>query len=117
MSETPIEEWPAGQFGELVGATFKVQVEPESEVNLELIAATMPGPHGQTTGGVRFECFSLLFTGPAERPLAQRTYRFSHERLGSFDLFIVPVGGDGNARQYEAVFNRRVPPGTPANSA
>lgn len=56
------------------------------------------------------EGFSLLFNGPANPPLAQRMYGFAHERLGSFDLFIVPVSAAGELRQYEAVFNRRPVP-------
>ena len=36
-------------------------------------------------------------------------WRFEHPDIGVFALFIAPVGGDGNALQYEAVFNRLLP--------
>ena len=34
------------------------------------------------------------------------TYRFEHRKIGSFNLFIVPMSGDRNGEHYEAVFNR-----------
>ena len=52
------------------------------------------------------EHFSLLFTGPAEPRLGQQTYGIEHPEMGSFDLFLVPVGADENRTSYEAVFNR-----------
>lgn len=53
------------------------------------------------------EKFSLLFQGPPEPPLPQDTYTFQHPRIGTFAMFIVPVGSaDGTHRYYEAVFNR-----------
>jgi hypothetical protein len=36
--------------------------------------------------------------------LPQRTYDFRNERLGSFELFIVPIGPEDGAMRYEAVF-------------
>jgi hypothetical protein len=48
--------------------------------------------------------FSLVFYGPPHPVLPQRIYRFEHATLGSFDLFIVPIGPEGEAMQYEAVF-------------
>ena len=51
------------------------------------------------------DCFSLLFRGPAGRPLTQGTYRFEHGQLGSFSLFIVPMVLDQGGQGYEAIFN------------
>ena len=114
MNEVPPDQLSAGRFAELVRSKFEVAVEPGLVVGLELAAVTTSGPGDQNSvspGSAMFEGFSLLFDGPAHRPLGQRTYRFTHERIGSFDLFIVPVGANRGARQYEAVFNRRHSPG------
>jgi hypothetical protein len=48
--------------------------------------------------------FRLEWRGPAEPVLTQAIYRF---RRGSetFDLFMVPVGRDGQGTLYEAIFN------------
>lgn len=55
------------------------------------------------------ECFSLQFTGPRGRQFQQNTYRIEHPALGTFSLFITPIGrndkGNG-AINYEAVINR-----------
>ncbi len=57
----------------------------------------------------RQEAFSLLFHGPAERFIQQGTYKLRHEKLGEFDLFLVPVGNNNGGFQYEAIFNRLIP--------
>jgi hypothetical protein len=49
--------------------------------------------------------FSLLFLGPPSFVLPQATYRFEHETIGAFDLFIVPVGRTAQGVSYEAVFS------------
>jgi hypothetical protein len=55
------------------------------------------------------ERFSAFFEGPANRVVAQGTYTFEHEALGSLTLFIVPVIGSNAERiVYEACFNRFV---------
>jgi hypothetical protein len=36
--------------------------------------------------------------------LPQRIYSFEHGALGTFGLFIVPLGPEGSSMQYEAVF-------------
>jgi hypothetical protein len=50
------------------------------------------------------EAFVLTFDGPAEPHLPQGTYRLVHERLGSQDIFIVPVARTGDGLRYEANF-------------
>lgn len=50
------------------------------------------------------EPFSLLFRGPKEPILPQQVYHLEHPRLGSVELFLVPVGPDTVGMQYEAVF-------------
>ena len=51
--------------------------------------------------------FSLVFHGSPTPHLQQGTFRFEHDALGTFDLFIVPLGPDDDNRhmRYEAVFN------------
>ena len=104
MNEISLDKVTAEQFAQLVHTEFQVLLERDVKVALELTAVTV-----QSARNADFEAFSLLFSGPADRPLGQQTYRFRHERLGAFDLFIVPVSAENNRRQYEAVFNRRAP--------
>jgi hypothetical protein len=48
--------------------------------------------------------FSLVFRGPLQPLLAQRIYRVEHDSMGTFELFLVPIGPDGVGMCYEAVF-------------
>jgi hypothetical protein len=54
------------------------------------------------------EHFAVRFLGLGEPPFPQGTYHFSHDRIGAFELFIVPVGRQADGIVYEAVFNRLV---------
>ncbi len=48
--------------------------------------------------------FSLIFLGPVSQQfLGQSTYRLQHEQMGSFDLFIVPIGPEAGRMRYEAI--------------
>lgn len=48
--------------------------------------------------------FSVVFRGPAEPLLPQAIYRLEHDRLGTLDLFLVPLGPSADGMSYEAVF-------------
>jgi hypothetical protein len=58
----------------------------------------------------RQEVFSILLAGPRQHFLPQRTYTLRHPALGEQALFLVPVGQDAGGYQYQAVFNRLIPP-------
>ena len=106
MNEVRLEQVPVQSFAELVGSAFMVEIAPSYSLSLKLTAVTEPRTSAPTQAGSQYETFSLFFEGPADRPLAQRIYTFIHSKLGSFDLFIVPVAREQGRLQYEAVFNR-----------
>jgi len=54
------------------------------------------------------EQFSLLFYGPNDCNLGQGTFELEHETMGTFPLFLVPIGPDHQGLRYQAVFNRFV---------
>lgn len=58
--------------------------------------AQAAAPGGQTP-------FSLLFRSTASLP--QQIQTLVHPSLGEVDIFLVPVGRDGDATVYQAVFN------------
>ena len=80
---------------------FRIGVEPEQTVELELVEVQ---PHGDVPG--QGERFSAVFRGPLDRFLPQRTYHMEHAESGGADIFIVPIRKDGEGIYYEAVFNR-----------
>jgi hypothetical protein len=50
------------------------------------------------------EQFSVFFLGPPT--LGQGTRSVEHDKMGSFDLFLVPVAAEGDRVRYEAAFAR-----------
>lgn len=87
-------------FAPLIGGMFRIHVDDASPVEVELIAAQ---PYDDMHPGRRAP-FSIVFRGPSQQVLVQRTYRVEHAQLGTFDLFIVPIGPDETGMRYEAVF-------------
>lgn len=54
---------------------------------------------------LRAEPFSLVLRGPPTPVLPQATYAVRHPRLGSIELFLVPLSQDAQATRYEVLFN------------
>jgi len=88
------------QFAREVNSRFTVRSGTQT-VELVLAAARTMPVLPELPG---FEHFSLVFQGPAHLPLSQDTYTFTHARLGSLPIFIVP-SGKPNGTLYEAIFN------------
>lgn len=99
-------------FLPLVSTKFQVWLDANQQVELELAEAASIGPDPrpaapEETG--RHGSFSLIFHGPESSFLPQRTYTFSHGKLGELSLFIVPIARAGGAFHYQAIFNRLSP--------
>ncbi len=117
MNQALIDLLNFATFQALVKTRFCVEVAPTVMVELELIEAEITSERAQNRSSApRHESFSLIFAGAAEDRLAQKTYRLRHEKIGLFDLFIVPIAAEGETIRYQAVFNRLIPP-SPALSA
>jgi uncharacterized protein DUF6916 len=110
MKRVSLEELTFAKFSDLLNATFRVHLDQSNVVQFKLVAATPQKPRAAGAGSEP-ESFSLVFTGPADRLLPQQIYPFEHDQIGSFDLFIVPIGKDVKGFRYEAVFNRVSKPG------
>jgi len=90
------------EFSQHVGTEFQVKLDGR-ETELELIEVKGYVSQEIEQGGM--ERFSVFFVGPRDPFLPQQVYRLEHERIGEFDLFLVPVAGDEKSFRYEAVFN------------
>jgi hypothetical protein len=83
----------------LVGGAFLIRRSPSSALRVKLVSATrLPSDVG--------EAFSLTFQGHGNAKLDQETYTLEHPRLGTFPLFLVPVGRARRGQSFEAVVNR-----------
>jgi hypothetical protein len=110
LSQPPVLALQRSLFAGHLGETFQVDRESAGRVAVELSQVRdLPTKAAKTAGNNlspdQEHCFSLLFRGPADRPLAQGTYRFEHSQFGSFALFIVPMVPDQAGQGYEAIFN------------
>jgi len=84
------------------GQPFSIQF---ADVALELtLAEVTPAPGSWGRGEARAP-FSILFHGPLEHVLPQRIWPLDHDELGRLEMFLVPLGPEGEAMRYQAVFN------------
>ncbi len=93
-----IQSAVASTFAEHLNSTFRLRQEPAT-TELTLVEVSDGSTRRQVS-------FALLFRGPHEPLFPQQIYPIEHDRLGRFDLFIVPVKRDAHGLYYEAVFNR-----------
>jgi hypothetical protein len=98
-----LEAFTVETFADRLGEPFRVTTEDGSTLELGLASATAAPARPNEEPRSRAP-FSIVFHGPPEPVLPQRIYQFEHEALGAFELFIVPLGPEGSAMQYEAVF-------------
>lgn len=90
------------EFSQHVGTKFRVALD-EKQIDLELVY--VKGYPSTENERREMERFSAFFAGPANMFLQQHIYRLQHDRMGEFDIFLVPIGQNEEGFQYEAVFN------------
>ena len=92
----------------LEGTTFEVPLDEGRTVTLKLNEAASYAVHqhrrGRAAAAPKREPFALYFLGDPSFVLPQGMYALRSEAVTFDDLFIVPVGRDEQATEYEAVF-------------
>ena len=89
----------AATFTPFRGERFRIAPGDGPGFEVELIEVS----EGQDAGASRAP-FSVIFRGGPDPPLAQQIHRVEHDRIGSLDIFLVPLGPDEVGQRYEAVF-------------
>jgi hypothetical protein len=97
-----LENFTVETFSEHLGSTFRIHLEASEQYDVELISATALG--GSTGEEMPRQPFSIVFRGPGDVLLPQSIYHMEHDQIGSFELFIVPIGPDEKGLRYEAIF-------------
>src|SRR5687768_15414872 len=87
-------------FSQHAGTKYQVHVDENTGVELELTDVSELKVYPQQ------QEFAVLFRGPLDVYLGQGARLFTHEQMGQFEVFIVPVRQDEQGFYYEAVFNR-----------
>lgn len=98
------EQLTKDTFARHLKTKFQLYYAPEQSFEAELVE--MSGEELTKVKGM--ERFSLVFHVPVQQLLPQGTYQMEHEEMGSFAIFIVPIGQAEPGFRYEAVFNRAV---------
>jgi uncharacterized protein DUF6916 len=83
------------------GEAFAIEL---ADATLELTLAEverMPEDWGRTDQRVPF---SVVFHGPLESALPQQIWPLDHADLGRLEVFLVPLGPEGDSMTYQAVF-------------
>ncbi len=88
------------EFSKHAKTSFWAQADDNSRVELELFEISEIKLYPQQ------EEFSLEFRGPLSMFLGQGARNISHDQMGQFELFLVPIRQDANGFYYEAIFNR-----------
>jgi hypothetical protein len=105
VSRFRLQDACAAQFRPHVNTAFTVRSPADVRVRL-VLARVVDGPRTESV-----EQFSLIFHGPADATVSHDTHACHHPALGSFDLFIVPIGGSNTRRTVcEACFSRHLAP-------
>ena len=90
------------EFSKHLNSKFQLKLE-NRELELELVEVKgYPAGPNERSG---MERFSVFFEGPSDVYLPQRLYPLKHERMGDFEIFLVPIAQNENGYRYEAVFN------------
>ena len=111
MNVKALEQITYADFSKAVNTPFRVWLDAQSSFILDLAEVTpLRISSAGSAPNATCENFALNFTGPADKLLPQKIYRFESTALGFFDLFIVPVTVDGALAQYHATFNRLLKP-------
>jgi hypothetical protein len=99
---TDIQNLNLATFAENLHTKFQAYVDESNAVEVEMVRAEDTG----TNLAAGQEQFSIIFRGPLDVLLPQRTYRLEHPQMGSFDLFLVPIKREEDGFYYEACFAR-----------
>src|SRR5581483_3549089 len=102
-----VDKLDSKAFSEHLNSEFKLSLPDAAPLVLRLLQVN------ERDAGPRLEQFSLFFRGPREPYLQQSIYSLQHDKLGTIELFLVPVGIEQDGIQYECAFNRfRKPAGS-----
>ena len=93
-------------FQTRVGESFRIRPDSNTSIDAELIEVRVLGEPGRSSrnGSSRRTPFALSFRTANRAALPQRIYAVEHGIMGSYVIFLVPVGPDAAGMVYEAIF-------------
>ena len=101
-----LETFTITTFSEQEGSTFRLFLVSDEALDatlLQVTALSAKGPSGKELPRKRTP-FSLIFRVPALERFEQKIYKIEHPVIGTFDLFLVPIGYDPEGYRCQAIF-------------
>jgi hypothetical protein len=96
------EPLQSADFRSQLNQVFSIHLDDATTIDLQLVSVTELGTASQTEFR---NPFSLHFLGPvSQQYLQQHTYPMVNEKLGTLEIFIVPLGAEAGRMRYEAIF-------------
>lgn len=92
-------------FTELIGTQFVILEKNNRALTLGEVKDSSDAGHESYPVSDTRESFRLIFNGPGAR-LPEGLYTFTHEAIGTFNMFISPAGVIRGKQSYQAYFNR-----------
>jgi hypothetical protein len=96
----------SSDFAPYLNQSFRIHVESAEPLQAELVEVTEKGSEvaGEKESSER-KTFSVVFRCVKDKQFVQKIYSVEHDKMGSLELFLVPIGPDEKGMLYEAVFN------------
>ena len=91
----------ASDFEPLLNETFLIQFSGETAINSTLVDVSQF--NGYST--LERKPFSITFKTHQQVNFPQSIYIVNHPVKGELQIFLVPIGFEGNGMKYEAVFS------------
>jgi hypothetical protein len=88
------------EFAENLNTKFRVHFDATNTIEAELTEVS------ERQLAPQQEQFAVVFRVPIANVIGQGVRHFAHDRMGEFELFIVPIRQDAAGVYYEAIFNR-----------
>ena len=101
----PLDQLTAADFRPLLEQVFELHSPAGQTLSLTLFEVSELGrlPEGAPVAGRR--PFSLLFRSPGPGYLPQAIYLLAHPQMEALEIFLVPLGPDGQGMRYQAIFS------------
>lgn len=93
------EEFSRERFAGALGSKFTLHAAEEKSVEIELIEVSEARERPNQVS------FSIVFLLPEFYNAEQGLYDLTHDELGAFQIFLVPIGSGKRGAMLEAVFN------------
>ena len=89
-------------FEACLNQIFRVRAETGESLELTLVEVNKLGRFDPDTD--KRQAFSLVLRGPVEPLLPQMIHAMENDTIGALELFMVPIGPDGEGMRYEVIF-------------